>query len=44
AAVFSWGVVVSLCQLGGSISIGIIASVPYIIVNGVSLVEDWGVV
>jgi hypothetical protein len=37
---FSWGVVVSLRQLGGFISTGIMASVPYTIVNGASPVED----
>ncbi|MCI18045.1 hypothetical protein A2U01_0039196, partial [Trifolium medium] len=37
-------VVVSLRQLGGSISTGIMASAPYTIVNGASPVDDWGVV
>ncbi|MCI40747.1 hypothetical protein A2U01_0061980, partial [Trifolium medium] len=36
-------VAVSLRQLGGSVSTGIIASEPYTIVNGASPVEDWGV-
>ncbi|KAK2370962.1 hypothetical protein QL285_083964 [Trifolium repens] len=41
---FSSSVRVSLHQLGGLISAGIIASVPYTMVKGASPVEDWGVV
>ncbi|WJX28790.1 hypothetical protein P8452_17469 [Trifolium repens] len=41
---FSSRVRVSLRQLGGFISAGIMASVPYTIVKGASPVEDWGVV
>ncbi|MCI38324.1 hypothetical protein A2U01_0059552, partial [Trifolium medium] len=37
-------VAVSLRQLGGSISTGIIASEPYTIANSASPVDDWGVV
>ncbi|MCI70634.1 hypothetical protein A2U01_0091897, partial [Trifolium medium] len=42
ASVFSLGDTVSRRQLGGFTSTGIMASVPYTIVNGASPVDDWG--
>ncbi|MCI75867.1 hypothetical protein A2U01_0097136, partial [Trifolium medium] len=44
AALFSGSVAVSLLQLGGSISTGIMAFAPYTNVKGGSLVEDCAVV
>ncbi|KAK2409167.1 hypothetical protein QL285_044615 [Trifolium repens] len=44
ASKFSSSVRVSLRQLGGFISAGIIASAPYTMLKGASPVEDWGVV